>query len=82
MNNKYGVMISPNHVPLNATLTVKSAAESFADKDYIITDETGRIIRKGAIATGISEFKLSMVGMLKGAYKFTMGKVHERFIVL
>ena len=81
MDNKQQVILSPNYVELNTILTVRSASDPFNDNDYIITDETGRLIRKGAIAKGISEFKLCIVGFKTGVYRLTIGQVIEKFTV-
>ena len=82
MDNKQQVILSPYQVELNAILTVRSANDPFNDMDYIITDETGRLIRKGAIAKGISEFKLCIVGFKTGVYRLTIGQVIENFTVI
>ncbi|MDB5201111.1 MAG: hypothetical protein JWQ27_520 [Ferruginibacter sp.] len=82
MRNQPQVIISPSELPVNSSLTVRSTDEPFADAGYMITDEVGRVVRKGAICRGISEFKLSMVGLATGAYRFTMGAVQEKFVIL
>ena len=82
MNSQPAVILSPNHVELNAILTVRSASDPFNEMDYIITDETGRLIRKGAIAKGISEFKLCIVGFKTGVYRMEIGQVIEKFTVM
>ena len=76
------VLVTPNKLPMNTSLTVRTYDDAFPDNAYMITDELGRIIRKGAIAKGLSEFSLSMVGLATGVYRFTMGHVHERFIIM
>ena len=83
MNSKQEVFLSPNHVEPNAILTVRSANDHFNEMDYVITDETGRLIRKGAIAKGIREFKLCIVGFKTGVYRMTLGgHVIEKFTVI
>ncbi len=82
MNSKNRVILSPYYVEINAMLTIRSANEPFYEMDYIITDETGRLIRKGAIRKGISEFSLCMVGLEKGVYQLKIGQVTEKFTVL
>ena len=82
MNSKPQVILSPNQVELNAILTVRSANNPFNEIDYIITDETGRLIRKGAIAKGLSEFKLCIVGFKTGDYRLTIGQAMEKFTVM
>jgi hypothetical protein len=82
MNCKPQVILSPSQVELNEILTIRSANDPFNEKDYIITDESGRLMRKGAIANGISEFKLCIVGFKTGVYRFTMGQVIEKFTVM
>ncbi len=73
--------LSPSQVGVNETLTVRSCSENFKQRDYIISDETGRIVRKGAVNEHIAEFKLCMVGLATGVYRFSMGKVQEKFII-
>jgi len=82
MNNNLKLLISPIQVPVNASLTIRTYDDYFPDNGYMITDELGRIIRKGAIAKGICEFSLSMVGLATGVYRITMGQVQERFTIL
>lgn len=82
MNHTEPLSISPNQVPLNASLTVRSEQENFPANAYTITDERGRIIRKGFINERVTEFRLSMVGLATGVYRFTMGPVNERFTIV
>ncbi|MEP7164452.1 MAG: hypothetical protein ABI741_07155 [Ferruginibacter sp.] len=82
MNSNQAVILSPNHVELNSILTIRSASAPFNGINYIITDETGRLIRKGAIANGIIEFKLCIVGFKTGVYRMTIGQVIENFTVV
>ena len=82
MKNTEPLSISPNQVPLNESLTVRSQLETFPANAYTITDERGRIIRKGFVSDRVSEFRLSMVGLATGAYRFTMGPVNERFTIV
>ncbi len=74
--------ISPSQVHANTTLSIHSNSEVFPHTDYSITDEMGRIIRKGSIATGLNAFYLSMVGMATGAYRLSLGQVQERFTII
>lgn len=73
--------LTPAKVALNETLTVRSRSANFPERDYVISDETGRIVRKGAVNEHIAEFKLCMVGLATGVYRFSMGKVQEKFII-
>ena len=82
MDSKPQVILSPNQVELNSILTVRSANDPFTEMGYIITDESGRLIRKGAIATGIREFKLCIVGFKTGVYRMAIGPVTEKFTVM
>jgi len=82
MTNKPVVILSPTHVELNEILTVKSGSAQFNENGYMITDESGRLIRKGAITRGIDEFKLCIVGFKTGVYQLTIGQVIEKFTVL
>jgi hypothetical protein len=82
MNIHQQVILSPYQVELNEILTVRSAGNKFNEINYIITDETGRLIRKGAIANGSSEFKLCIVGFKTGVYRLAIGQVIEKFTVI
>jgi hypothetical protein len=82
MNSNQQVILYPYHVELNAILTVRSAKDPFHEIDYIITDESGRLIRKGAIGRGTSEFKLCIVGFKTGVYQLAIGQVTEKFTVM
>lgn len=76
------IVLIPTHVPSNARLTIRSATDAFTENAYIITDELGKIIRKGSISKGINEFCLSVVGMATGVYRVTVGQVEEKFTVI
>ncbi len=82
MNIHQQVILSPYQVELNEILTVRSAGNKFNEINYIITDETGRLIRKGAIANGSSEFKLCIVGFKTGVYRLAIGQEIEKFTVI
>ncbi len=75
------VTVTPPQVSLNDTLTVKCADNHFPQTHYVILDETNRVIRKGCINDRINEFKLSMVGIAAGVYRFQMGGCEYRFVV-
>ena len=82
MNSNQSMILSPRQVELNEILTVRSATEPFHEIHYMITDETGRLIRKGAITSGINEFKLCIVGFKTGVHCLSMGQIMERFTVI
>lgn len=79
---QHELTVTPAQVPQNQTLTVRSATRCFPQQQYIITDEKGKLIRKGYVSDRISEFTLSMVGIAVGVYRFTMGQVQEKFSVV
>ena len=79
MKNQH-LIVSPLQVPYNAIVTIRSAENTFPDNGYMITDQNGRTVRKGAIAKGMTEFCLSVVGMATGVYNLTVGQVQEQFI--
>ena len=79
---QHQLTVTPVQVPQNETLTVRSASNHFPQKQYTITDEKGKVIRKGSVNDRISEFTLSMVGIAVGVYRFTMGQVQEKFVVV
>jgi hypothetical protein len=63
-------------------MTVRSESGTFSDHAYQITDENGRIIRKGSIGDRINEFRLSVVGLATGAYYFSMGREAKKFTIV
>lgn len=73
--------LTPAQVAQNETLTVRSGTNNFAQRNYTISDENGRVIRKGLVNEHISEFKLCMVGLATGVYRFTMGQVQQKFVI-
>lgn len=76
------IHVSPAQVLKDACLHVKISSPGFTEKEYRITDENGRVVRKGAVSERISEFSLSMVGIKTGVYRFIMGTAQEKFIVV
>ena len=83
MNNQTAtVFVSPAEVIKNTCLHVKTAATHFPEKEYRINDENGRVVRKGSVNERVSEFTLSMVGIKAGVYRFIMGAVQEKFVVV
>lgn len=76
------IYVSPAQVLLNTCLHVKTSSNSFPETEYRITDESGRVVRKGSVCERISEFSLSMVGIKTGVYRFIMGAVQEKFVVV
>ena len=79
---KTQLILSPVQVTQNETLTVRSATNYFPQPQYTITDENGKLIRKGSVSERISEFKLSMVGIDVGVYSLSMGQVQQKFVVI
>lgn len=82
MNLRQQVILSPYQVELNSILTVRSVQKPFDQIQYIITDESGRLIRKGAISQGTIEFKLCIVGFKTGTYCISIGHSSEKFSVM
>lgn len=76
------VFVSPAEVIKNTCLHVKTSSSNFPETEYRITDERGRIVRKGSVSERVSEFTLSMVGIDTGVYRFIMGAVQEKFVVV
>lgn len=76
------IVISPNQVPADARIIIRTAADLFNDTSYIITNETGKTVRRGRISSGIKEFYLSVVGMTTGNYYVSVGAVREKFTVI
>jgi len=82
MNSQKRVILSPRQLELYETLTVRSATETFNEINYSITDEAGKLMRKGAIANGSNEFKLCIVGFKSGVYQLSIGQTMEHFTVI
>jgi len=82
MTSNGQVILSPRQVELNEILTVRTPSDPFDAHNYIITDESGRLMRKGAIMKGINEFKLCIVGFKSGVYRMTIGQTIEKFTVV
>ena len=76
------IVVSPAEVIKNTCLHVKTSSPGFTDTEYRITDEKGRVVRKGSVSERISEFTLSMVGIDTGVYRFIMGQVQKKFVVV
>lgn len=81
MNTNQTVKLSPREVENKGVLTVCAASAAFASIVYQITDESGRIMRKGAISHGSNEFKLCIVGFKTGVYHLNIGNEKAQFIV-
>ena len=83
MNNQTAkVFVSPAEVMKNTSLHIKTASTHFPEKDYCITDERGRVVRKGSVNERVTEFTLSMVGIKTGVYRFIMGTIQQKFVVV
>jgi len=76
------IVVYPSNVPTNARITIRASTDHFPENMYLITDESGKVIRKGSISTGMKEFCLSVVGMMPGCYRLYVGNVQEKFTVL
>jgi hypothetical protein len=76
------IRVSPAQVLKNTCLHVKTSSPGFTETEYRITDENGRVVRKGSVCERISEFTLSMVGIKTGVYRFIMGTAQEKFVVV
>lgn len=82
MEKQHPISLDPAKVFRNETLTVRSATANFEQRQYSISDESGRVIRTGLVNEYISEFKLCMVGLAAGVYSFKMGQVQQRFVII
>ena len=82
MNKNQLLILSPTHVQQNDVLTIHTTTGVFRDTGYIIKNESGNVIRKGSIACNLLEFKLRIVGIKSGVYKFIMGDQQEIFQVV
>lgn len=75
------ILISPTQVPTDARINICAASNIFTGT-YLITNESGKIVRRGTISSGINEFYLSIVGMAAGNYYVSIGAVREKFTVI
>lgn len=82
MITEAGVIVSPRQVELNEVITIRPQAGSFAEIHYSITDESGKLVRKGAFSKDIKEFKLCIVGFKSGVYNLNMGNASAHFTVV
>jgi hypothetical protein len=76
------LLVNPNPVPANASVTIQSASATFTDNQYFITKENGDLVRKGKIADTSRDFSLSVGGMPDGNYWLVMGEERERFTIV
>jgi len=53
----------------------------FPDREYLICNQTGSIIRKGMVGSNTSSFSLRMAGFQKGEYEFIMCNQHIKFVI-
>ena len=82
MNPENRLFLSPSQLEIFDTLVIRSAAPTFNEIRYIITDDNGKIMRKGTIQKAINEFKLCIVGFKSGNYKISIGQAAESFTVI
>lgn len=76
------LVISPNQVPSDTRIIIRTVSEICNGNSYIITNESGKTVRKGMISSGTKEFYLSVVGMSTGNYYVSVGEVREKFSVI
>jgi hypothetical protein len=76
------LILFPMQLHQNDILTIQAVKGHFDESAYSITNEAGRIIRKGAVSSNLAEFKLRLVGLQAGVYRFVMGQQQEKFVVI
>lgn len=74
--------VIPSKVLAGTKFTVQSGQEPFTENVYIIKNQSGKIIRKGSISKGNSEFYLSVAGMATGVYRIEIGLRQDSFTVI
>lgn len=74
--------VNPNPVPANGCFTLIFPPLQFPADMYQITDEEGRLIRRGRITERDRELALSSGGMQDGVYWIIVGENRERFTIL
>lgn len=82
MKNHDRFLLTPNPVPLNASITVQFPVVPFSADSYYITNDSGQLIRKGKITDAARELSLSIGGMPDGIYWLVMGECRERFTIV
>lgn len=82
MGNLSAIVVSPNLVPANASITIQSPDHYFASEIYQIENDEGVLIRRGKITDPAREFSLSVGGMPDGIYWLVMGNCRERFTIV
>ena len=82
MSPQVALSIIPSEVIINTNITVRTDQEFFEEKNYMITDKNGRIIRKGSVSGRLNEIKLSLAGLAAGVYCFTMGALKQQFTIV
>ncbi|MBI3137615.1 MAG: hypothetical protein HYZ15_03435 [Sphingobacteriales bacterium] len=75
-------MVTPNPVPLNASITVQFPLVASPAESYHITDDNGQLIRRGKIQDRDRELSLSTGGMQDGVYWLVVGDCRERFTIV
>lgn len=75
--NVYPTLVHPEDL-----LTVKTSDGFFSGSNYLIKNESGRIIRKGTLCSNLIELKLRIIGMKTGVYYFILGELQERFEIV
>ncbi|MBL7721801.1 MAG: hypothetical protein JNK98_07400, partial [Chitinophagaceae bacterium] len=73
MKDQSPFFVSPNPVPVNASINIQFSGVSFNPDSYYITNENGATIRKGKIIDAARNFSLSVRGMPDGTYWLIMG---------
>lgn len=82
MKDQSPFFVTPNPVPVNASINIQFSGEPFYTEHYCIINEKGEIIRKGKIVDTFRDFSLSVRGMPDGTYWLIIGDRKERFTIV
>ncbi len=82
MKDQNPFFVTPNPVPVNASINIQFSGVPFNPDSYYITNENGATIRKGKIIDAARNFSLSVRGMPDGTYWLIMGDRKERFTIV
>ena len=82
MKNNRQLILRPLILQQNDVLSINCESGFFLESEYLITNQEGRVMRKGIITSKIIELKLRLVGMNSGSYTFKMGEYQERFEII
>lgn len=64
-----------------SSILVKSESPDFGSPVYQISNQSGKVIRKGHVSSSTNECYVSTAGLDQGEYLFEMGEIKEKIVV-